>query len=136
MLSALNTDKVCFIIQKTRELEAILEPEDDEASNETDDRFAAALTESNEEPVRAELIGFIDALDIDEATELVALIFVGRGDFTKDEWVAAMAQARDRSGPKPSLYIADMAMAADYLDEGLAAFDLSCEDFEDRAFRA
>lgn len=134
MLSALNADKVCFIIYKARELEAILEPESDESSNETDDNFAAALTESNEEPVRAELTGFIDALDVDEATELVALIYVGRGDFTKDEWVAAMAQARDRSGPKPSTYIADMAMAADYLDEGLAAFDLSCADFDESAF--
>ena len=134
MLSALNADKVCFIIYKARELEAILEPESDESSNETDDNFAAALTESNDEPVRAELAGFIDAMDVDEATELVALLFVGRGDFTKDEWVAAKAQARERSGPKPSTYIADMPMAADYLDEGLAAFELSCEDFDESAF--
>lgn len=134
MLSALSADKVCFVIQKARELDAMLEPEEDSGSNETDDDFSSALTTANDEPVRAELTGFIDAFDVDETLELQALLFVGRGDFTKEEWVAAMEQARSRSGPSTSAYISDMPMAADYLDEGLAAFDLSCEDFDDRSF--
>ena len=137
MLSALNPDKVCFIIQKTRELEAVLEPDSSEdGSNATDDKFVAALTTANAEPVRAELKGFIEAFDIDELTELQALLFVGRGDFARDEWPAAMQQARDRmaSGPRPADYISDMPMAADYLDDGLAALDLSCKSFDDRAF--
>jgi hypothetical protein len=134
MLSALNPDKVCFTIQKLRELEAMLEPRSDDSSNETDDQFASALTEENELPVKAELNGFIEAMDIDEITELQALLFVGRGDFDKEEWAAAMEQARTRSGPKPAAYISDMSMAAEYLEEGMAAFDLSCEDFEDGAF--
>jgi Protein of unknown function (DUF3775) len=73
------------------------------ASNTTDDNFMNALTTSNDHPVRAELRGFLQALEQDESTELVALCWLGRGDFTKEETDDAVTAADQREGPRCAL---------------------------------
>ncbi|HUZ67631.1 MAG TPA: DUF3775 domain-containing protein [Beijerinckiaceae bacterium] len=136
MLESLNPEKVCFVIFKARELHGAMEGVEgveEDASNPSDDRFASALTTANDEPVRAELRAFIQAMDQDESTELVALCWLGRGDFDTQEWSDAMAAAAERTGPKTPDYLLEMEGLADYLDDGLAAFDLGCEDFEERS---
>ena len=135
MLDALNPEKVCFVIYKARELNGVMEASDEGASNPTDDNFSSALTTSNDHPVRAELRAFLLGLDEDESAELVALCWLGRGDFSKDEWNDTLSAAIGRDGPKAPAYLMDMELLADYLGEGLAAFDLNCESFEDREFR-
>ena len=134
MLDALNPEKVCFILYKARELNGVMEASEDDGSNASDDQFASALTTQNDHPVRAELREFLRALNEDESTELVALCWLGRGDFAKEDWKDALAAAASREGPKTPDYLMDIELLADYLDEGLAAFDLSCEDFEKREF--
>jgi len=96
MLSELAVEKVCFIIVKAREFDAAGGEPSDDASNPSDDRFVSALTPANESTTQRELTAFINALDEDEQTELVALLFVGRGDYTPEEWDDALAAARDR----------------------------------------
>jgi hypothetical protein len=132
MLDALNPDKACFIIYKARELSAAIEPIDDSASNASDDNFASALTTANDHPVRAELRAFILGLDQDESTELIALCWVGRGDFAKEDWADAMAASAERDGPRTADYLLEMELLGDYLEEGLATFDLGCGDFDER----
>ncbi len=44
---------------------------------------------------RAELAGFIEAMDEDEQCELIALAWVGRGKFTREEWKSALVEARN-----------------------------------------
>lgn len=134
MLDSLNPEKVCFVIYKTRELHGAMEESEEDGSNPTDDNFAAALTTANDNPVRAELRAFLQALDQDESNELVALCWLGRGDFTKEEWSDALSAAAERAGPKATDYLLEMEGLADYLDDGLAVFELGCEDFTDRAF--
>ena len=93
----INTDKVCFVIVKARELESEdegLEAED--GSNATDDKFVSVMTDEAYESVRAELAAYIDAMDEDEQCELVALVWVGRGEYTAEEWLTAVAEARGR----------------------------------------
>jgi hypothetical protein len=128
MLAELNPDKVCFIIVKAREYNGTDEVGGD-ASNATDDGFSSALTENNERPVRAELVSFIDNLNDDEKVELVALCWTGRGDFEGD-WKGAMAEARGPGAYRTAAYLLDMPLLADYLEDGLSGFDLSCEDME------
>jgi Protein of unknown function (DUF3775) len=134
MLDALNPDKVCFVIYKARELFGSTEPTDDSGSNASDDNFVSALTEKNDHPVRAELRAFLLALDQDESTELVALCWLGRGDFAKEDWADAMAASAERDGPRTADYLLEMELLGDYLEEGLAAFDLGCDDFDEREF--
>ncbi|MDB5594346.1 MAG: hypothetical protein JWM36_1307 [Hyphomicrobiales bacterium] len=128
MLAELNPDKVCYIIVKAREYNGTDEVGGD-ASNATDDGFSSALTENNERPVRAELVSFINNLNDDEKVELVALCWMGRGDFEGD-WKGAMAEARGPGAYRTANYLLDMPLLADYLEDGLSGFDLSCEDME------
>jgi hypothetical protein len=129
MLSELAVEKVCFIVVKAREFDAVTD-EPSDASNPSDDRFVQALTPANEATTRRELTAFINALDEDEQTELVALLFVGRGDYTPQEWDDALAAARDRGDPPAARFLLGEPLLGDLLEDGLSAFDLSCEDFE------
>ncbi|MGO4870791.1 MAG: DUF3775 domain-containing protein [Roseiarcus sp.] len=128
----INTDKVCFVIVKARELESEdegLEAED--GSNATDDKFVSVMTDEAYESVRAELAAYIDAMDEDEQCELVALVWVGRGEYTAEEWLTAVAEARGRRERPTSKYLLDNPLLASHLEYGLAEFDESCEGFAD-----
>ena len=119
--------KVCFIIEKSREIlseEAGAEPDD---SNPADDDERIILTEAADPPIRRELIEFIKDLDVDEAAALVALAWIGRGDMQPVEWKIAVAQAKERAEAPTWRYVLDMELLPDYLEDALSAFGRSCE---------
>ncbi len=126
----INTEKVCYVIVKARELESEDEGVEADASNPTDDKFVSVLTEEAFSTIRQEASEFIDAMDVDEQCELVALTWVGRGDFSAQEWPAAVAQARERRKGPTSAYLLGIPLLASYLESGLGEFDESCEGFE------
>jgi hypothetical protein len=128
-MPTINTEKVCFVIVKARELESEDEGIEADASNETDDRFVSVLTEEAFDTVRAELSAFIEAMDVDEQTELVAFAWVGRGDFTADDWEEALAEARARREGPTSDYLLGMPLLAAHLETGLDAFGESCASY-------
>jgi Protein of unknown function (DUF3775) len=130
MLSELALEKVCYIIIKAREFDAAGGEPSDDASNPSDDRFVSALSPANETTTQRELGAFIRNLNDDEQTELVALMFVGRGDYSPEEWQDALAAARDRGDPPTARFVMGEPLLGDLLEDGLSAFDLSCEDFE------
>ncbi|MEX0346009.1 MAG: DUF3775 domain-containing protein [Rhizobiaceae bacterium] len=68
-----------------------------------------------------ELRALIGDLNVDEATELVALAWVGRGDFTGREWAEALAEARQNANKSAANYLLGMPMLGDWLEEGLEA---------------
>jgi hypothetical protein len=126
----INTDKVCFVIVKAREYDVQGEELVDEGSNATDDNFASVYATDKSDSVRRELKDFIDGMDEDEQCELVALCWVGRGDFSAEEWKVAVAEARSRRQGSTADYLIGIPLVSDYLEEGLSKFDLSCEGFE------
>jgi hypothetical protein len=104
-MPTINTDKVCFVVVKARELESEDEGVDADASNATDDHFVSVLTDDAFGAVRDEVASFIDAMDIDEKCELVALAWVGRGDFGAEDWSEALQLARGRREGPVSTYL-------------------------------
>ncbi len=118
----------CF----ARELEAEDEGVDADASNPSDDGFVSILSDRGYGPARQELEAFINALDDDEKAELVALAWTGRGDYSAREWRVAVAEARARRERATSSYLLGIPLLGDYLEDGLAEFDLSCDDFNSR----
>ena len=119
--------KVCFIIEKSREIlseEAGAEPDD---SNPADDDERIILTEAADPSIRRELIEFIRDLDVDEAAALVALAWIGRGDQQPEEWKIAVAQAKERAEAPTWRYVLDMELLPDYLEDALSSFNRSCE---------
>lgn len=126
----INQDKVCFIIAKARELEAEDEGLEADNSNPTDDESRSILTDEAYDTIRKEAAEFIDALDDDEKAELVALVWTGRGDYSAREWRVAVADARSRQELETSVYLLGIPLLSDYLEAGLAEFDMSCQDFD------
>ena len=66
-----------------------------------------------------ELKNAIEDLEPDQQATLVALMWVGRGDYTIDDWDAALAYASEASGVSTSDYLISTPLLADYLEEGL-----------------
>lgn len=125
---SISLETVCRIIIRAREYEAQVPAVDpDDGSNPTDDEDLEVLEDENNSAVEEELMTVIDDLAEDEQQELVALALVGRGTFDASEWDEAMETAgdelRDVSG-----YLMGMPMLSAYLEAGLAAFDMSCDD--------
>ena len=125
----INPAKVCFVIEKSRELfgeDVGLRPD---ASNPTDDGERIILTDAVDS-IRRELVEFIRDLDVDESAALVALAWIGRGDFEAEDWRNAVTAAYDRREGPTWKYLLGMALLPDYLQDALSAFGRSCEDYE------
>lgn len=120
-------DSVCFIIVKAREFGAKVDVvEDDPGSNPSDDLGRSVLEDYADDPTYQELRSAIEALDENGQTELVALMWIGRGDFDASEWDDALSEARDARTTPTVDYLVGTPLLADCLEEGLAAFGLSC----------
>ena len=126
----INPEKVCFVVAKARELLSEDEGLKPDASNASDDGEQSILTDAAYGPVHAELEQFIADLDEDETAALVALLWIGRGDFEAKDWEDAVAQARERRERPTVTYLLGEPLLPDYLEDALAAFGHSCRDFD------
>lgn len=127
----ITPEKVCYIISKAREFDAkdpVTDP--DEGSNPTDDGQRAVLEDHPDDPVRAELVTFINDLNVDEQVDLVAMMWLGRGDDELDNWNALRAEAQRARNSRTAAYLIGTPLLADYLQEALSQFGESCEDYE------
>lgn len=96
----ISPEKVGFLIEKAREFdvkEGIVDP--DSGSNGADDDMIDVLEDDGNDPVAREITGFINALSEDEQVDLIALMRLGRGDGTIQEWAEIRREAaRGRTG--------------------------------------
>ena len=128
---SISTDQVCFIIIKAREFEVTEASSGLEAgSNATDDRMVAVLEARRNDPVFAEIKEFIDALDVDQQIDLVALAWVGRGDFDMSEWAMARDEAAAAHNNRTAEYMLGMPLLSEFLEDALSDAGRSCEDLE------
>ena len=127
----ISTDKVCFVIAKSRELFSEDVGAEPDASNPTDDGERAILTDANGS-VRLELVEFLRDLDVDEDSALVALVSIGRGDYEPDDWKSAVEAAAGRGDGRAWKDLLEIPLLPDYLEDALSAFGRSCEDFDAR----
>jgi hypothetical protein len=124
-------ETLAFIIAKARERSAEVPPvNENPGSNPADDGEREILEDRSDNPTDAELRGALAALNRDEMDELIALTWLGRGDFTKSEWPTALAEAGDRHNGREADYLMGMPLLADHLEEALSELDLSIEDYE------
>jgi hypothetical protein len=130
----ISPEKVCFVIVKAREFDAkdiVTEP--DVASNPSDDKMIAVLEDHPDDPVLEELTSFISNLSEDEQIDLVTLAWLGRDDNTLEDWFTLRkeaARAHSTRATHTADYLLGMPLLADFLEEGLSAFGVSCRDFE------
>ena len=127
----ISSEKVCFLIVKAREYDVqdiVADP--DSGSNATDDRMIDVLEGGPGNPVRDEIRTFVAEMDEDEKADLIALLQLGRGDGTMEEWEAMRAQGLREHGGRVAAYLLDQPLVSDHLEEGLSQFGFSCAEFE------
>src|SRR5437870_1713617 len=122
----ISPEKVGFRIEKARQFDVKESASDpDSGSNAADDDMIDVLEDDGRDPVAREIAGFIDALSEDEQIDLVALMRLGRGDGTLEEWKDLRRQAAEgRRGPT-ARYLLGEPMLGDLLAEGLDEFGIS-----------
>ena len=128
----IGVENICRIIVKARQFaakEGVVE--EDYGGNQVDEGFREVLAAHSDDPVFQELKAFIDGLDVDAQCELVALMWIGRGDFSKDEWDAAIELAQQEHNNHTAEYLLGTPLLADLLQAGLETYELSCADFEE-----
>jgi hypothetical protein len=127
-----NLEKICFIVVKAREYDV---PEDvveeDPGSNPTDEGERMVLAAYPDDPTYEELKSFIDNLNEDEQAELVALVWLGRGDYEGRDWSTALKEARARHTGSTADYLLGEPLLGDLIEEGLATLGLNCTQFEE-----
>jgi hypothetical protein len=127
---SISREKVCFFILKAREFDAkdvVTDPES--GSNPSDDAMIGVLEDHPDDPTHQELRTFIDALTEDEQIDLVALTWLGRGDGDLADWDDLREEAARLHNNRTAAYLLAKPMLPDHLEEGLAQFGYSCEDF-------
>ncbi len=124
-----NPEIVCFIIAKAHEFHAkeqVVIP--DLPENPADDWALQVLADHEDDPTYLELKTTIEDLEPDQQEALVALMWLGRGDYEVDEWAAALEAAHEQHNERTAEYLIATPLVADYLEEGLSLLGYSCEE--------
>jgi Protein of unknown function (DUF3775) len=125
----ISPEKVAFLIEKAREFDVKEQVTDaDSGSNAADDDMIDVLEDNGHDPVVREITGFINAMTEDEQIDLVALMRLGRGDGTIDDWDDLRREAADGRNDRTASYLLGEPMLGDLLAEGLDAFGISWTD--------
>jgi hypothetical protein len=123
---SISPDKVFFIISRSRQAESSAAGLEGDLDSDND-----VPQDHSERTARAELAGFIRDLNEDEQIDVVALMWLGRGDGEIGSFRELRAEASRAHNSRTASYLIGTPMLADYLEEALCAFGLSFEDFEE-----
>jgi len=124
-------ETIGFIIVKARTFDAkVPSVDEDSGSDPADDLDVDVLEDREDDATLEELTSAIDALAPDQQAELVALTWVGRGDFDKRSWGDALSAAREAWTTHTSGYLVGNPQLGDLLEEGLEEIGYSTSDLE------
>ncbi|MGA7999048.1 MAG: DUF3775 domain-containing protein [Bradyrhizobium sp.] len=126
---SISPEKAFFIVAKSRQSDSKA-TESDLVADLSDDDTSYGLDDHSRETDRSELSTFIRGLNVDEQIDLVALMWLGRGDGDLDNWSDLRAEAARAHNNRTASYLIGTPMLADYLEEALSEFGKSLEDFE------
>lgn len=92
--------------------------DEDSGSNASDDRMVGAMQDSNEDLSLLEVAKEIRGLNERQQAELVALVWVGRGDVEPEEWEATVEAARNSRDMPTERYLLTQPLTGEYWAEG------------------
>ncbi len=117
----ISAEKLSYVIAKAREANEARRVAEGVVSMAGEDGCAAA---------RAELTVFIEAMGEDEQCELIALAWIGRGKFTREEWKSALVEAHAHLKQPTAAYLLRDPRLAPHLESGVAELDHPGDGFE------
>lgn len=127
----LNPEVIQFIIDKVHEFhsrEDVIVPEEDEAEAINEDLAEQFTADYASDPYYQELASAIDNLEPEQQMTVVALMWVGRGDYSLDEWDDVLQAAREGWTERTADYLVGTPLLADYLAEAMAQLDTEDDD--------
>lgn len=124
-------ETLCYIIAKAREIQAkeqVVFP--DTSSDSGDDWAMQVLADHAGDMSLQEVDASVADLSPEQQAELVALMWLGRGDYALEEWEEARAEALAQylDNGHTTKYLMGHPMVSDHLEEGLIAHGYSCQD--------
>ena len=126
---ALNPETVCFLIDKAKEFHAkeeVVIP--DEPLSPSEDWARQVLADHAEDLCYREFKAAVEDLEPEQQAVVVALMWLGRGDYSEDQWDDACADAGAEWTPRTAEYLLARPLVADYLEEGLYLLGYNCEE--------
>jgi len=126
-----NPEKLFYITVKAREFDVKVPPGGlDTGDNPIDNKDLEILEDYADDPTYVELVSALENLNDDEIVEVLALVWLGRDDYTVDDWPDILEQARDAHDEKAVAYLVGTPLLGDYLEEGLSQLGYSIEEYE------
>ena len=120
---------VAWIILKAREFDV---KEEGDISNTDDDgdNPLGVLEDTVDDPTVDELTSWISDLTETQQAELVALMWLGRGDDGPESFDELLAEARGQQGARTAPYLLGTPRLGDHLEEGLEKLGISTAELE------
>lgn len=124
----INPETVCYIIQRARQFHVKEEVVVDEVPDSPADNWAMQIMADHSGDMNFdEVMLAIKDLEPDQQATLVALMWLGRGDYSLDEWQSAFNDATDNLTDHTGGYLMGHPLVADYLLDGLSQHGYSCD---------
>lgn len=102
----------------------------DDARPDNEDLVEAAEAQTGTDPIETELRALIEGLNVDAQKDLLALMWVGRGEYSAKDWFRARRQARQTAHLHVAQYLEETPLASDYLIEALTQLGYPQSDYE------
>lgn len=128
MTLEVNSDTVCRLIQLAHEFHAkeqVVIPNEPDGS--ADDWALQVLAAHADDLTLDEFRSIVDDLEPEQQQQVVALFWLGRGDYDLEEWDTVLADARDAWNENTANYLIAHPLLADYLAEGLDLHGYRCD---------
>jgi hypothetical protein len=125
----IRLETLCSLISLAREFQAkeeVVIPEVPDSP--TEDWAMQVLADHSDDYSLAEFRGIVEDMSERQRAELVALMWLGRGDYSIDEWEQAVDDALGDFSIRAGEYVLAHPMISDHFEEGLIAHGLSCEE--------
>jgi hypothetical protein len=124
----IRQETLCSLITLAREFQAKEEvciPDDQDSPSE--DWALQMLADHGDDYNVGEFRGIIGDFSERQRAELVALLWLGRGDYSVEEWEEAVDEALGDYSMRAATYVLAHPMVSDHLQEAMIALDMPCE---------
>lgn len=124
-----NPGIICRIVDQSREFhaqEGVVIPETAGGSEIDSDQAMQTLAAHAADLTFQQVKAAIDDLEPKQQADIVAVMWLGRGDFDADTFDDAREQARDQWTSHTAEYLLATPLVANYLEDGLEQLGYSC----------
>jgi hypothetical protein len=123
----INPETVCRLAELARvfhaQEEVVIPEEPDDPSGDWPTQILAGHAGDS---FLEEFRGIVTDLEPDQQQQVVALLWLGRGDFSLEEWPDAVQQATDNWNENTADYLIAHPLLPDYLSDGLEQHGYGC----------